>query len=52
MTVIPFCTSGSSFGKSREDLSDLAGTGNWLEGTCHSGSASEDELREWVDGLK
>ena len=52
-TVIPFCTSGGSgMGRSGEDLAKLAGTGNWLKGTRHSGSISEDELLAWVEGLK
>lgn len=52
-TVIPFCTSGGSgIGRSGKDLAELAGTGNWLDGARHSGSVSEDELRDWVEGLK
>ena len=53
MTVIPFCTSGSSdIGRSGDDLAKLAGTGTWLKGARHSGSISEKKLRAWVDGLK
>ncbi len=53
MTVIPFCTSGSSgIGTSGEDLAEKAGTGTWLDGTRHSGDISEEELKAWVDGLK
>ena len=53
MTVIPFCTSGSSgIGRSGEDLAKLAGTGTWLKGARHSGSISGDELLAWVNGLK
>ena len=52
-TVVPFCTSGGSgIGRSGKDLAELAGTGNWLDGARHSGSVSEDELRDWVNGLK
>ena len=52
-TVIPFCTSGSSgIGKSGTTLADLSGTGNWLEGKRFDGGVSEDDLREWIDGLK
>ena len=53
MTVIPFCTSGSSgIGRSGDDLAQLAGTGNWLKGAHHSGGISENELSAWVEGLK
>ena len=53
ITVIPFCTSGSSgIGDSGDDLARLAGTGTWLKGARHSGSISEKELRAWVEGLR
>ena len=53
ITVIPFCTSGSSgIGDSGDELARLAGTGNWLKGARHSGSISEKELRAWVEGLR
>lgn len=53
ITVIPFCTSGSSdIGTSGSDLAKLTGTGRWLKGARHSGSISESALRDWVDGLK
>lgn len=53
ITVIPFCTSGSSdIGASGSDLARLAGTGNWLNGARHSGSISESALRDWVNGVK
>ena len=53
ITVIPFCTSGSSgIGASGSDLAKLAGTGNWLNGARHSGSISESELRDWVNSMK
>ena len=52
-TVVPFCTSGGSgIGRSGDDLAKLAGTGNWLKGARHSGGISEDELLDWVNGLK
>ena len=52
-TVIPFCTSGGSgIGRSGDDLAKLAGTGNWLKGARLNGNASEDELGNWVAGLK
>ena len=53
ITMIPFCTSGSSgIGRSGQNLADNAGSGNWLEGERFSGSASEDELRSWIEGLQ
>ena len=51
-TVIPFCTSTSSgLGDSGELLSEMAGTGNWLEGVRFRSGASEDTVRSWVEGL-
>lgn len=53
ITVIPFCTSGSSdIGQSGKNLADNAGSGNWLEGKRFAGGASEDEIRTWIDGLQ
>lgn len=53
ITMIPFCTSGSSdIGESGQNLADLAGSGNWLEGKRFDGSASEDEVRTWIEGLQ
>ena len=53
ITVIPFCTSGSSgIGTSGSDLAKLAGTGRWLDGARHSGSISESALRDWVESMK
>ena len=47
ITLIPFCTSGSSgIGSSGQNLADNAGSGNWLDGQRFSGSVSEDELRK------
>lgn len=51
-TVIPFCTSSSSgLGESGTHLAEMAGTGDWQEGMRFSGSASESEVTEWLDGL-
>lgn len=51
-TVIPFCTSASSgLGQSGRLLAELAGTGDWQEGRRFSGSASADDIREWVSSL-
>ena len=53
ITMIPFCTSSSSgIGRSGKNLADNAKSGNWLEGARFSGSASEDELKSWIKGLK
>ena len=53
ITVIPFCTSGSSgIGRSGENLADNAGSGNWLDGQRFSGSTTEEELRAWIEGLQ
>lgn len=52
LTVIPFCTSGSSgIGNSGKNLAELAGTGTWLDGARHAGNISEEELQSWIDGL-
>lgn len=51
-TVIPFCTSASSgLGESGELLEEMAGTGDWQEGQRFRSSASEDDVRAWVEGL-
>lgn len=53
ITMIPFCTSGSSgIGRSGQNLADNAGTGTWLEGKRFGAGASEDEIRSWIDGLQ
>ena len=45
ITVIPFCTSGSSgIGNSGKNLAANAGSGSWLEGKRFPGNASEDEI--------
>ena len=52
ITVIPFCTSGSSgIGSTGSRLAELSGTGDWLEGQRFSGSVSDEELRAWIEGL-
>jgi len=51
-TLVPFCTSGSSpIGSSATNLHDLAGDAAWLSGQRFSGSVSQAELAQWVDGL-
>ena len=53
ITVIPFCTSGSSgIGRSGQNLADNAGSGNWIEGKRFGGGALEDEIRSWIEGLQ
>lgn len=53
ITVIPFCTSGSSsIGRSGENMEELAGSGTWLEGKRFSADVPEEELQTWIDGLK
>ena len=51
-TVIPFCTSASSgLGESGELLEKMAKTGDWQKGARFSSGVSEDDVREWVEGL-
>ncbi len=50
VTVIPFCTSGSSdIGQSDDALAAQAGSGNWLQGRRFAAGVSDDELRAWID---
>ena len=50
ITVIPFCTSGSSnIGQSDDTLAAQAGNGNWLQGRRFSWNVSEDELQKWIN---
>ncbi|MBQ2038082.1 MAG: flavodoxin [Firmicutes bacterium] len=53
ITVVPFCTSGSSgIGRSGPNMEELAGSGVWLKGKRFSENVSEADLRAWVDSLK
>ena len=53
ITVIPFCTSGSSgIGRSGLNMETLAGSGTWLEGERFDGNVSEEDLQSWIEGLK
>lgn len=53
ITVIPFCTSGSSgIGRSGTNLEENAGSGTWLSGERFSGSVSEADLTTWINGLQ
>ena len=52
-TIVPFCTSGSSgIGSSAEGLQALAPNANWLSGQRFSGSASQDTVASWIEGLE
>ncbi|MBQ4251510.1 MAG: hypothetical protein II704_00535 [Erysipelotrichaceae bacterium] len=49
ITVIPFCTSGSSdIADSDDNLADVAGRGNWKPGKRFSGSAGKSEIEKWI----
>ena len=51
-TVIPFCTSSSSgLGESGTLLAELAGTGEWLEGTRFSSRVTAEDVQAWLDEL-
>ncbi|MCR5161806.1 MAG: hypothetical protein K6C06_08545 [Lachnospiraceae bacterium] len=53
ITVIPFCTSGSSsIGRSGQNMEELAGSGTWLEGKRFSRDVTEEELQSWIEDLK
>ncbi|MCR4615853.1 MAG: hypothetical protein K5756_06870 [Clostridiales bacterium] len=50
ITVIPFCTSGTSgIGTSGDTLAQLAGSGSWLQGKRFPGSVEEAEISAWID---
>ena len=50
ITVIPFCTSGSSgAGQTGETLGEQAGTGTFLPSTRFDGAVSEANLQTWID---
>lgn len=52
-TMIPFCTSGGSgIGSSGKNMEKLTSGAAWLDGKRFGGSAGEDELRAWADGLQ
>lgn len=51
-TVVPFCTSGGSgVGSSAKNLEKLTSGATWLSGTRLNGSASQDSITEWINGL-
>lgn len=50
--VVPFCTSASSgLGDSGSLLADMAGEGNWLTGHRFRSSASENDVRDWLEDI-
>ncbi len=50
MTVVPFCTSGSSgIGSSGDTLAGQAGSGTWLQGRRFAAGVGDDALREWIE---
>ena len=50
ITVIPFCTSGSSgAGRTGETLGEQAGTGSFLSATRFDAGVSDEELQTWID---
>ena len=52
LTVIPFCTSGSSsIGESGNNLAEQAGSGDWLSGSRLDANISEDEIKTWINDL-
>ena len=51
ITVIPFCTSGSSdAGRTGETLGEQAGTGTFMSSTRFSSGVSDAELQSWING--
>lgn len=42
----------SSIEKSSSGISEKNGTGNWLSGNRFSGSATDDEIKNWLTGLE
>ncbi len=53
ITVLPFCTSGSSdIGQSDDALAEQAASGRWLPGKRFPGTVSESDLKSWIDESK
>ena len=53
ITMIPFCTSGSSgMGRSGKNLEEHAGSGTWLEGKRFGAGPTEDTIRSWIEDLE
>ena len=52
ITVIPFCTSGSSdIGQSDDKLAVQAKSGEWIQGKRFSSNVTEEQIREWINGM-
>lgn len=50
--IVPFCTSGSSgIGSSATNLEALTDGATWLSGRRLSGSSTQQEIEEWINGL-
>lgn len=48
-TVVPFCISGgSSIGNAGEQLAEMAGSGDWLEGARFDSDATADDVASWI----
>lgn len=53
VTIVPFCTSGSSdIGSSAESLHALVPDANWLPGQRFDGSTPQEEAAAWVEELE
>ncbi len=51
-TIVPFCTSGSSpISGSLSEIQALAGGATWLSGKRFEGDATQNTIRDWIDGL-
>ena len=51
-TIYTFCTSQSSgIGDTTEDLAEMAGTGEWVEGQRFDEDAEDADIDEWADSL-
>ncbi len=52
VTVIPFCTSGSSdIGQSDDKLAEQANGGEWVQGKRFSSNASVEQIQEWINEM-
>lgn len=50
VTILPFCTSGSSpIGSSATNLASCAPKANWLEGKRFAAGTSQDAINNWLD---
>ena len=52
VTIVPFCTSGSSgIGSSATNLHALAPSANWQSGKRFAANASQSTVAEWIESL-